>query len=79
MSTPDRIETELLSLLPRDRERLALAAWESLEGADTWLADPTIDPEGIALAIRRDKEIESGQVTPLTLEEFRLHIGVKAK
>lgn len=79
MNTPDRLETEMLNLPPRDRERLALAAWESLEEADTWLADPATDPEGIALALSRDKEIDSGKVVPLTIEEFRKHIGVKAE
>lgn len=74
MSTADQIEKELLSLPPRDRERLALAAWESLEGSSVWLSDPGTDPEGIALARTRDEEIDSGRVEPLSQEEFRRRI-----
>ncbi len=79
MSTPDRLETELLNLPPRDRERLALAAWESLEEASAWLADPTVDPEGIILARSRDDQIESGKVATLSLEEFQRRIGGTAE
>lgn len=71
MSTTDQLEAELLRLPPRDRERLALAAWESLEEATAWLSDPNTDREGIALARERDAAIESGQATPLSHEEFR--------
>ena len=71
MGTTDQLEAELLRLPPRDRERLALAAWESLEKATAWLADPNTDREGIALAHECDAEIESGQVTPVGHEEFR--------
>ena len=71
MSTTDQLEAELLRLPPGDRERLALAAWASLEEAAAWLADPRTDREGIALAQERDATIETGQVAPLTEEEFR--------
>jgi hypothetical protein len=71
MSTTDQLEAQLLRLPPRDRERLALAAWESLEEATAWLSDPNTDREGIALARERDADIESGQATPLSHEEFR--------
>ena len=71
VSTTDQLEAELLRLPPRDRERLALAAWESLEEATAWLADPNTDREGIALARERDAEIESGQAAALSHEEFR--------
>ena len=70
MST-DQLEAELLRLPPRERERLALAAWASLEEATVWLTDPQTDREGIALARERDAAIESGTVSPLTHEEFR--------
>ena len=60
-----------MRLPPRDRERLALAAWAGLEEATAWLADSQTDREGIALARERDAANESGQVTPLTLDEFR--------
>lgn len=71
MSTTDQLEAELLRLPPHDRERLALAAWASLEEATAWLADPQTDREGIALARERDAAIESGPVTPISQEEFR--------
>lgn len=71
MSTTDQLEAELLRLPPSDRERLALTAWESLEEATAWLADPDTDREGIAVAREREAEIESGQLTPLSHEEFR--------
>lgn len=71
MSTTDQLEAELLRLPARDRERLALAAWESLEEATAWLADSNTDREGIVMASERDIEIESGQVTAITHEEFR--------
>ena len=70
MSTTDQLEAELLRLPPRERERLALAAWESLEEATAWLADPNTDREGIALARERDAGIDSGQVTPINRYEF---------
>ena len=71
MSTTDQLEAQLLSLPPRERERLALAAWESLEQASAWLADPQTDREGIAVAQARDAAIEAGQVSPISQEEFR--------
>ena len=71
MSTTDQLEAQLLRLPPRERERLALAAWESLEEATAWLADPQTDREGIAVAQARDGAIESGQVSPISHEEFR--------
>ena len=70
MSATDQLEEALLSLPPRDRERLALAAWESLEHVQAWLADPRTDQEGIAQARKRDAEIESGRVIPIDHEEF---------
>lgn len=71
MSSIDQLEAELLRLPPRNRERLALSAWESLEEANAWLSDPDADREGIALARERDAEIESGQTTALGHEDFR--------
>ncbi len=71
MGTVEKLEEELLRLPPRERERLALLAWESLEEVTAWLADPDTDRGGIAMARERDAEIESGQVAPLSHEEFR--------
>lgn len=71
MSNADQLEAELLRLPPDERERLALAAWASLEQATAWLADPATDREGIDLAKQRDAAIESGHIFPLSAEEFR--------
>jgi hypothetical protein len=78
MITVDRLEAALLRLPPRDRERMALTAWESLDRAETWLSNPGTDPEGIASAFGRDAEIESGSVTPLSHEEFLWRIFEQA-
>ena len=62
MNSSSQIEAEMLRLPASDRERLALLAWDSLGGDQAWLADPANDPDGIALARMRDREIEKGQV-----------------
>lgn len=75
MNTADKLEIELLSQAPRDRARLILAAWESLEAASAWLSDPATDPGGIALVRQRDAEIESGEAAVLSQDEFRSRTG----
>lgn len=65
MSSLKELEREVLSLPPRERERLVLAMWDSLESAST------VDPEGIEVALRRDAEIEAGSVGPISDSEFR--------
>jgi putative addiction module component (TIGR02574 family) len=70
MST-DHLVAELLRLPPHERERLALAAWESLEQATGWLGDPRTDPEGVEIAKARDAAMDAGQVSALSIEEFR--------
>jgi hypothetical protein len=66
-----RLEKEVLSLPPEERANLALAAWESLEADPEFAADRTLDPEGVALALERDAEIEAGSVEILSSAEFR--------
>ncbi len=58
------LEKEALNLPPRERERLALAVWESLEGVSA------VDPEGIEIALHRNEEIESGTVQAIDHAEF---------
>lgn len=58
------LEKEALTLAPQERERLALAVWESLEGVCV------VDPEGIELALRRGQAIESGAVQAIDHAEF---------
>jgi Putative addiction module component len=71
MKSTAQLEKEVLSLPPEERAHLALAAWESLEADPVFAADPMLDPEGVALALERDAEIESGSAKPLSHAEFR--------
>jgi hypothetical protein len=71
MKSTAQLEKEVLSLPPEERAHLALAAWESLEADPVFAADRTLDPEGIALALERDAEIESGSAKPLSHAEFQ--------
>lgn len=69
MSNVTRLEKEILALPPKERERLALAARESLE-TQSDNPDTLPDQEGITLAQQRDTELQSGSVQPLTHSEF---------
>jgi len=69
MSKVNKLEKEILSLSPAEREQLALAAWESLESYPEE-AELLPDQEGISLAQQRDNEIQSGSVAPLSQSEF---------
>jgi hypothetical protein len=71
MKSTAQLEKEVLSLPPEERAHLALAAWESLEADPAFAVDRTLDPEGVALALERDAEIESGAAKPLSHAEFR--------
>ena len=71
MSSISELEKEVLSLSPLEREQLATAAWESLVGDPRAIGDPSIDPEGIELALERDAELDSGAVQPISQDEFR--------
>ena len=70
MKNTAKLEEEVLSLPPTERAHLALRAWESLVADPAFTADCMLDPEGIKLAIERDREIESGNTKALTHEEF---------
>jgi putative addiction module component (TIGR02574 family) len=64
MSTLAQLEKEVLNLPPEERERLVLAAWESIgDGCP-------LDSESIEIARRRDQEIESGVVKAISHDEF---------
>jgi hypothetical protein len=71
MDQTAEIEKQLSSLSPQDRERIALAAWESLEDEPGFAADSQTDPEGIATAMRREKELETGSVKAIDHAEFK--------
>lgn len=66
-----KLEKEILDLPVKEREQVALTAWESLEKETAFIADRSFDPEGIDLAITRDNEIESGRVTPISHSTFQ--------
>lgn len=65
----DQITSEALRLPPRDRAVLAESLWESL--VDPFEAPSAgDDPETIALAVERDRQLESGQVHPVSHDEL---------
>ena len=65
----DQIANEALRLNPHDRAILAEAIWESLEDPYIVSSDMS-DGDAIALAKRRDQEIEDGDVIPLSHKEL---------
>ncbi len=65
----DQIASEALRLSSQDRAILAETIWESLEDPYVLSSDIS-DADAIALAKRRDKEIESGDVVPLSHKEL---------
>lgn len=65
----DRLASEALKLDPKSRAILAEIIWESLE--EPWLGSSDVtDEESINLAMKRDEEIETGTVTPLSQKEL---------
>jgi hypothetical protein len=65
----DQIASDALRLNPRDRAILAETIWQSLE--DPYVAPCEIsDEEAIALARKRNLEIERGGVIPLSHQEL---------
>lgn len=69
------LEKEVLALPPVEREKLAMAAWESLVTDPNALGDPRIDTEGIDIALARDAEIESGAIQAISDAEFKRRTG----
>jgi putative addiction module component (TIGR02574 family) len=65
----DELAPEVLKLPIRERALLAAFLWESLD--DPYAKVEEIDDEeALALAEKRDEEIESGAVKPLTHAEL---------
>ena len=75
MNTTADLEQQLLGLPPADRARLLLKAWESLAEDPDAAADPSIDPQGIRIAIERDAELTNGTMRPIDDIEFRRWTG----
>ena len=65
----DQLAPEVIKLPVRDRAFLATFLWESLEDPYE-LAVDLDDEEALALAERRDGEMESGVVTPVSHSEL---------
>lgn len=72
MKDVTKLEQEILRLPHAQRERLAMAVWSSLEQD---MADGLSDADGIALALERDREIESGTTSPIDHTDFRRRTG----
>ncbi|RBP39088.1 putative addiction module component (TIGR02574 family) [Roseimicrobium gellanilyticum] len=65
----DELAPEALKLPIRERAILAAFLWESLDDPYAKVEDLD-DEEALALAEKRDEEIESGAVKPLTHAEL---------
>ena len=65
----DQIATEALRLPARERAVLAESLWESL--ADPFeVPDADADANSTALAVERDRQLEAGEVQPISHEEL---------
>lgn len=65
----DQIAAEALRLPPQERAMLAESLWESL--VDPFeIPAAADDREAATLALERDRQLEAGEVRPLTHEEL---------
>lgn len=65
----DEIVAEALRLPPKERAVLASSLWESLE--DPYQSPGELsDADAVALALERDRQIETGEVQPISHEEM---------
>jgi putative addiction module component (TIGR02574 family) len=65
----DQIAAEALRLPPKERAMLAESLWESLMDPfkiPAW----TDDAEAVGLAAERDRQLETGEVRPISHEEM---------
>ena len=65
----DQIAAEALRLPPKERAMLAESLWESLRDPFEIPAGSN-DAEAVALALERDRQLEAGEVQPLSHEEL---------
>ncbi len=75
MNNLAKIKREVMNLAPEEREHLALSAWESLGDGSNGEVIRHLDPEGIRIARKRDGELSSGAVTPISHAEFSRRIS----
>ena len=65
----DQIAAEALRLPPRERALLAESLWESLSNPNDTSAE--LDDSGaLALARERDRQIETGEISPISHDEL---------
>jgi len=73
----NQIASEALRLSPKDRATLAKSIWERLE--DPYIISKDIsDEEAIELAIKRDEEIATNKVMPLSHKELMVRLRSNA-
>lgn len=65
----DQIAAEALRLPPKERAMLAESLWESLADPFKIPAEGD-DREAVALALERDRQLETGEVQALSHEEM---------
>ena len=65
----DQIAAEALRLPPNERALLAESLWESLNDPFK-IATESEDAEALALAVERDRQLESGELQPLSHQEM---------
>jgi hypothetical protein len=65
----EQIAAEALRLSPKQRALLAESLWESL-GDPFELPAEIEDEEALRLAIERDRQIESGEVAPISHDQL---------
>ena len=65
----DQIAAEALRLPPKERAMLAESLWESLVDPFKIPAESD-DHEALALAVERDRQLETGEVQALSHEEL---------
>lgn len=69
----DQIASEALRLPPKERAMLAESLWESL--VDPFKIPPESDDnEALALALERDRQLETGEVQAISHEEMMLRL-----
>jgi len=71
METATDIEKKLLELPAADRERIAVAAWESLVSDPEAASNERMDSDEILLAKERNAKLDSGESQPIDHGEFR--------
>ncbi len=65
----DQIAAEALRLPPQERAMLAESLWESL--TDPYKFPPQADDaETLGMAVERDRQLEAGEVQPLSHDEM---------